>query len=199
MAAAASFRTRMHRALDRMIDAVPPNISKGAQAMATRMNNAEAAFIETLMRHGKISRPEAEKAMRTMLRLKVAKLDAVSGVIRVKHGAYLEPDAIRNAVAYDAHGGRDARFDWEAHNDRDRVDSENARNPDMHQRAIRYHEDMADGALNGAAATAHRNAADLHEVAATSSYGNGKNNPQAILAARAASARANRMPRHYER
>ena len=72
---------------------------KGTQAIAQRIVNAENAFIETLMNRG-FSRAEAVKAMSTMIKLKVAKLDAVGGVINVKHGAFLEPSAIRNAVEY---------------------------------------------------------------------------------------------------
>lgn len=71
----------------------------GTRAMAQRIINAESNFVETLMRQG-FTREEGEKAMRVMLRLKVAKLDAVLGRISVKHGAFLEPDAIRNAVNY---------------------------------------------------------------------------------------------------
>lgn len=43
---------------------------------------------------------QAAHAMRVMLKLKVAKLDPVGGTIRVKHGMYLEPHAVENAVNY---------------------------------------------------------------------------------------------------
>ena len=68
--------------------------------IAQRTVNAENAFIAILMDRGSINRADAVKAMQTMLRLKVAKLDAVNGVISVKHGAFLEPGAIVNAVNY---------------------------------------------------------------------------------------------------
>lgn len=41
------------------------------------------------------TRDQAQTAMRIMLRLKVAKLDIVSGRISVKHRAFLESDVIR--------------------------------------------------------------------------------------------------------
>ena len=71
----------------------------GTKQIAQRIVNAEEAFIEVLMAKG-FNREEAVKAMGVMLKLKVAKLDAVSGTIRVKHGIYLEVDVIRNAVNY---------------------------------------------------------------------------------------------------
>ena len=73
---------------------------KGTQAMAQRIVNAEENFADTLVAIANITRDEAFKAMRTMLKLKVAKLDAVGGRITVKHGAYLETSAIINAVNY---------------------------------------------------------------------------------------------------
>jgi hypothetical protein len=72
----------------------------GNRATAQRIVNAENSFVETLMRCGQVERADAEKAMRVMLKLKVAKLDPIIGVINVKHGVYLEPDVIRNAVNY---------------------------------------------------------------------------------------------------
>ena len=72
---------------------------KGFQDMAQRIVNAENNFVEVIMNKG-FTKPEAEKAMATMLKLKVAKMDAVGGRITVKHGAYLEEDVIRNAVEY---------------------------------------------------------------------------------------------------
>lgn len=71
----------------------------GTKAIAARIVNAERGFVETIMRQG-FTETEATKAMRTMLKLKVAKLDPIIGRISVKHGAYLEPDALRNAVNY---------------------------------------------------------------------------------------------------
>ena len=71
----------------------------GTRAIAQRIVNAEENFIEARIAQG-FTRQEAIKAMNTMLRLKVAKLDPVIGRIEVKHGAFLEPFAILNAVNY---------------------------------------------------------------------------------------------------
>ena len=69
----------------------------GTRSVAQRMVNAEESFIQIIREKG-FSREEAIKAMGTMLRLKVAKLDPVNGRIDVKHGAFLDAAAIRNAV-----------------------------------------------------------------------------------------------------
>lgn len=71
----------------------------GNQNTAKRIVQAENDFIEVIMSKG-FTKEEATKAMTTMLKLKVAKMDAVIGRISVKHGAYLEVDVIRNAVEY---------------------------------------------------------------------------------------------------
>jgi hypothetical protein len=72
---------------------------KETYQVAQRMVNAENDFRQVIMERG-FARDEANKAMRTMLKLKVAKLDAVNGRISVVHGAYLDHQAIRNAVNY---------------------------------------------------------------------------------------------------
>lgn len=73
------------------------NTSGHAQALAQRIANAEAGFVQVVMEKG-FTHEEATKAMHTMLKLKVAKLDVRIGRITVKHGAFLEPAVIRNAV-----------------------------------------------------------------------------------------------------
>jgi hypothetical protein len=72
---------------------------QGTRDIAQRIVNAEENFIQIIREKG-FTREEAIKAMHTMLKLKVAKLDAVSGRISVKHGAFLSSEAIRNAVNY---------------------------------------------------------------------------------------------------
>lgn len=67
--------------------------------ISDRMKNAWEEFIEVIMSQG-FSRADAVKAANTMLDLKVAKMDAVNGTIRVTHGAYLDRDAIQAAVDY---------------------------------------------------------------------------------------------------
>lgn len=71
----------------------------GYRAIATRIVNAQERFIAILESKG-FTREDAVKAMNTMLKLKVAKLDPVSGVINVRHGAFLEKEVIQNAVNY---------------------------------------------------------------------------------------------------
>lgn len=70
---------------------------KGTRAIAERIVNAENTFVQLIMEKG-FTREEANKAMRTMLKLKVAKLDPVGGCITMKHGAFWEADVLRNAV-----------------------------------------------------------------------------------------------------
>lgn len=72
---------------------------QGTREMAQRIVNAEENFIQTIREKG-FTRDEAIKAMNTMLKLKVAKLDPIIGRISVKHGAYLESEVIHNAVNY---------------------------------------------------------------------------------------------------
>ena len=72
---------------------------EGTRQIAQRMVNAENEFRQIIMERG-FTRDEADKAMRTMLKLKVAKMDAVNGRISVVHGAYLDHQAIRHAVNY---------------------------------------------------------------------------------------------------
>lgn len=80
----------------------------GTRAVAARIVNAEREFVRLIMERG-FTREEAEKAMRTMLRLRVAKLDPIGGTIRVTHGAFLDPPAIRKAVNYRARGANPRR------------------------------------------------------------------------------------------
>ena len=66
--------------------------------IGTRLAQGEAAFIETLMAHGGISKPEAERVYQTYSKLKVLKRDVASGVISVKHGGFLDRDTILRAL-----------------------------------------------------------------------------------------------------
>lgn len=71
----------------------------GTRSVAQRIVNAEKSFIQLVMEKG-FSRAEATKIMQTYLKLKVAKLDPVGGVIRVQHGAFWELEPLRNALKY---------------------------------------------------------------------------------------------------
>lgn len=70
----------------------------GNRNTAQRMVNAEAAFIANLMAAGEITKEQAEKVLQAYRRARVVKMDAVVGVISVKHGAFLDRDVIRNAM-----------------------------------------------------------------------------------------------------
>lgn len=85
--------------MNKMQKAIAKEYEPALRGVAARMVSAEEGFIETLMGLGGISHNEAAHAMTVMFHLKVAKRDGVDH-IGVKHGAFLEPDAIRNAVAY---------------------------------------------------------------------------------------------------
>ena len=75
------------------------SMEAGFKNIAIRVVNAENNFVETLMNFGEISKEQAEKVLAVYRKLKLVKLDAVAGVISVKHGAYLEKSTIANALA----------------------------------------------------------------------------------------------------
>ncbi len=75
-------------------------MSKGCKAMAERIVRAENNFIATLMKFGEISKADGEKVFQVYRKLKLVKMDAVIGVISVKHGAYLDKENILNAVNF---------------------------------------------------------------------------------------------------
>lgn len=70
----------------------------GLRAIAQRIDNALECFTETLMNLGGIERAAAERAMAYCRKHKLVKLDAVGGRMTVKHGAYLDREAIRRAA-----------------------------------------------------------------------------------------------------
>lgn len=70
------------------------------EAIAQRMVNAQRNFIEIVRERTSCTEAEAVKAFETLKKLRLIKLDAVGGRYTVKHGAYLEPDALRNAINY---------------------------------------------------------------------------------------------------
>ena len=68
--------------------------------MFTRIDNAHAAFIKTIMYFGGCTEAEAIKVKDLYLKNKLAKLHTQTGEITVQHGAYLEPDVIQSAINY---------------------------------------------------------------------------------------------------
>lgn len=73
----------------------------GTKEVAQRMVNAENAFIEIVMERIPCTREQAAKALATMIKLKVVKRHLGVSRYQVVHGAYLEPDALWEAVNYD--------------------------------------------------------------------------------------------------
>jgi len=74
------------------------DIEQGLRNVATRMDNAEAAFLETLMTFGEILRPEAVQVLALYRKHRLVKMDAVGGTISVKHGSFLDRETIRHAL-----------------------------------------------------------------------------------------------------
>ena len=70
----------------------------GNKHTAIRINNAQAAFVEIIMRCGGCTETEAQRVSDFYMRERLAKLDAVVGTINVKHGAYLDHDVIQRAI-----------------------------------------------------------------------------------------------------
>jgi DNA repair protein RadC len=73
-------------------------VEQGLRDMARRMDQAEADFLEILMTAGGISKADAEKVFQTYKKLKVVKMDAVNGTVRVTHGGFLDRDVILRAL-----------------------------------------------------------------------------------------------------
>lgn len=72
----------------------------GTQQIAQRIVNAENDFIETVREITGCTADEGLKALQTMRKLKVIKLDPIIGRYNAKHGAFMEAQALRNAIAY---------------------------------------------------------------------------------------------------
>ncbi len=71
----------------------------GTKAVAIRIVNAENRFIANVQDLAGCTKEAAEKVLRVYRNLKIAKMDAVNGVISVKHGMYLDADILANAIA----------------------------------------------------------------------------------------------------
>lgn len=67
------------------------------RAVAQRIVNAENDFVQCIMEKG-FTKEQATNAMRTLLKVKAAKLDPVVGRISMKHGMYWDLDILRNAA-----------------------------------------------------------------------------------------------------
>lgn len=68
------------------------------QPLAQKMVNAENNFIANVISISGCTKIEAEKVLATYRKFKVVKMDAVNGVLSVKHGAFWDVDVIQNAI-----------------------------------------------------------------------------------------------------
>lgn len=70
----------------------------GNRNTAIRISNAEDNFAEQIRRISGCDAATSVRVTRYYLKHRLAKLDAVGGRISVKHGAYLDPQAIARAI-----------------------------------------------------------------------------------------------------
>lgn len=70
----------------------------GTKAVAERIVRAHVNFAATLAERGGIGADDAKAVAAWYLKNKCAKLDAVGGVISVKHGRLLDREVIKRAV-----------------------------------------------------------------------------------------------------
>lgn len=70
----------------------------GTKAIVQRAYNADKAYDEALMERAGITAAQAAKVRELHLKKRIAKRDWVGGRINVTHGAFLEKDAILNAL-----------------------------------------------------------------------------------------------------
>lgn len=76
----------------------PPLAPEHSRQIAERIDRAFREFADTLCRASGCSLGEARAVTQLYLKNKLAKLDAGIGRISVKHGAFLDAQAIRNAI-----------------------------------------------------------------------------------------------------
>ncbi len=71
----------------------------GTKNVASRLVAAENNFLDVLMKFGEISKTDAEKVLVVYRKLNLVEMDAVSGVMSVKHGAFLDKLTIANILS----------------------------------------------------------------------------------------------------
>jgi hypothetical protein len=74
------------------------SISDGARRVAQRIANAEAGFVSSVMERIECSKEDALKVLFVYRKARVVKLDAVSGVYRVSHGAFWDREVLIRAL-----------------------------------------------------------------------------------------------------
>jgi len=71
---------------------------KGLSQVAIRIDNGINNFIENIMTISGCTKVEAEKVYAVYKKKRIVKLDPVGGVIKVRHGIFMEKDIIQNAI-----------------------------------------------------------------------------------------------------
>jgi hypothetical protein len=66
--------------------------------MATRHDNAIISFVSCVVRDIDCTEADARAILGLYLEHKIATVDHLGGGVRVKHGAYLEPNSLENAL-----------------------------------------------------------------------------------------------------
>lgn len=81
-------------------------IATGARGMAQRGENARESFLTYAEKHAGLTRAEAERALATYQKLRLIRLDHVTGDFHVKHGAYLDREPLRRAAGVERDASR---------------------------------------------------------------------------------------------
>jgi len=68
--------------------------------IVTRTENAKNSFYNYVMEQHQFTKEQAQKILETYLKLKLIKLDCITGQFKIKHGAYLDKDILENALIF---------------------------------------------------------------------------------------------------
>jgi hypothetical protein len=71
----------------------------GTKEVGQRMAQAEISFVEMVQEMLGCSQEDAYKVFDRYLKERIIKRDLAMGRYNVKHGVFLEPDVMRNAIA----------------------------------------------------------------------------------------------------
>lgn len=74
-------------------------MKQGFKNVATRIDSAHDEFVSNVVEQFGCTQAEAEKVLQVYRKAKAVRLDAVSGVYRLTHGAFWEADVIHRAIA----------------------------------------------------------------------------------------------------
>lgn len=77
-------------------------LSPALRPVAQRIANAQSWLVETLAHVGELPRDQALKAAAYYVKHRLVKLDSAAGRYQFVHGAFVERDTIRRAVALQA-------------------------------------------------------------------------------------------------